>query len=165
LKEYLAALTSYNTWANSGILKFVSAAGEERSSIVQQSSFPTIRKTVLHMLDAQHIWYSRLNGISPADWPGKNFTDTTMNACEKLVESSCDFQVYANNLTPADLDKVITYHSIKGEPFQNTITQIIAHVMNHGTFHRGQLITMLRESGHTDLASTDMITWFRETGK
>ncbi len=165
MKEYLVALTAYNTWANTGILKFVMAAGEERALILQQSSFPTIRKTVLHMLDAQHIWHDRLHGISPVDWPGKNFTDTTVNACEKLVKSSIDFQDYAHSLTSSDLERVIDYHNLKGDAFQNTITQIIAHVMNHGTFHRGQLITMLRGAGHTDLASTDMISWFREPDK
>ena len=165
MNEYLVSLTSYNTWANSRILNFVTAAGEERTSILQLSSFPTIRQTVLHILDAQHIWYGRLHGISPADWPGKNFTDTTVDACQRLIESSHDFQVYADSLSPSDLEKVITYHTIKGAVFQNTITQIMVHVMNHGTFHRGQLITMLRGAGHTDLASTDMIAYFRETGK
>ena len=165
MKEYLVSLTAYNSWANMRILKFVTEAGEDRSGLMQSSSFSTIRQTVLHILDAQFVWFSRLHGVSPTDGPGKNFSGTAVDACMKLVESSKEFETYVASLSDADLQVLISYKTIKGDPFTSKIYEILAHAMNHGTYHRGQLITMLRGAGFTDLASTDLIVFFREQQK
>lgn len=162
MKDYLVLLTAYNRWANGKILNFISAAGEDRAGMVQNSSFSTIRQTVLHLLDAQVIWFGRLHGISLLDWPGKDFKETTLAACTQLIDNSKKFENFAGKLTETELSNVISYKNIKGDQFESPVWQILAHVMNHGTYHRGQLITMLRVSGYTDLSSTDIIDYFRE---
>ena len=62
------------------------------------------------------------------------------------------------------LTESVSYQNIRGQDFNNTVGQIIAHVMNHGTFHRGQIITMLRGAGYKDLKQTDLIAFFRVSG-
>jgi len=165
MKDYILSITTFNTWANTRILNFVAAAGEDRAEMIQVSSFPSIRKTVLHILDAQTIWMSRLEGESPLVWPLTEFAGSTLDACKQLVESSREFETFTARLSEQDLTATIDYKTIKGDPFRNTIVHILMHVMNHGTFHRGQLITLLRGAGFTDLASTDMIAFFREQAK
>ena len=163
LNNYLKDLTAYNTWANMKILKFVEEAGEEKSVLPQQSSFPSIRKTVLHIWDAQSIWFNRIHGVSPQVWPPVPFEGNTMMACQGLLESSREFEALVGKFKTEDIHKSITYQTLKGDEFQNTIFQIIVHLMNHSTFHRGQLITMFRGAGFAEFSATDMIAYFRES--
>jgi len=162
MKDYLIQLTEYNVWANRKMEGFVIAAGEANSILPQQSSFPTIRETVIHIWDAQSIWLDRLHNIEITDWPGKTFSGTTAEAVAALVANSTTWVDFVHSLDVAVLGKSVWYKNIKGDEFSNTYVQIIAHVMNHGTYHRGKLVTMLRGTGFTSLASTDLIGFLRE---
>lgn len=162
MNEYLIYLTAYNSWANKKIKGFIMEAGEEMTLKMQSSSFPTIQQTILHILDAQTIWFSRLQGISPVSWPGQSFNGTSADACEMLIESCQHYEKYVKELTEKELMHNIGYRNMKGDAFIAPVQQILVHVMNHGTFHRGQLVTMLRGAGFTNLSSTDMIAYFRE---
>jgi uncharacterized damage-inducible protein DinB len=51
---------------------------------------------------------------------------------------------------------------MKGIEFKSAVDEILFHVVNHGTFHRGQMITMLRELGYTSFPSQDLIAFTRE---
>ena len=62
----------------------------------------------------------------------------------------------------AFLTEQIDYKTMKGDAYSNTAEEILVHVINHGTFHRGQVITMLRELGFTQFPSTDLITFLRQ---
>jgi uncharacterized damage-inducible protein DinB len=66
-------------------------------------------------------------------------------------------------LPDENFENGIDYTNIKGAPFSNKIMHIIAHVMNHSSYHRGQIITMLRGAGYTNPGSTDLIVYFRES--
>ena len=79
-KYHLQELCRYNTWANRKILGFIEEAGEERCLKTQESSFGTIKETLIHILDAQHIWLERLRGRSPQVWPGAGFTGNSARA-------------------------------------------------------------------------------------
>jgi len=70
--------------------------------------------------------------------------------------------MYVINKDKKDLEKELSYKSVKGEPFTNRISHVIQHVVNHSTFHRGQIITMLRNAGVTELFPTDFIAFERE---
>ena len=60
-----------------------------------------------------------------------------------------------------DAGRLIDYKSFAGEPFTNTLGQIVQHVVNHGTYHRGQVATMLRQLG-AQAISSDLICFYRE---
>ena len=55
----------------------------------------------------------------------------------------------------------ITYRNMKGEEFCQPLYQIIHHLFNHMTYHRGQLVTMLRQAGAEQIPGTDFIAWAR----
>ena len=160
--QHLEALVQYNTWANQKLVAVIVEAGEENSEIVQKSSFPTIRKTLLHIFDAQEIWMNRLNGISPLEWPDLSVDHTTEQIGKRLLESSKGFESFIANLTESDTAKIINYQNIKGVAFSNSIFEIVTHIMNHGTYHRGQLVTMLRGAGWDQIPATDLIAYYRE---
>jgi uncharacterized damage-inducible protein DinB len=66
------------------------------------------------------------------------------------------------SLGPAGLHRIIEYKSMNGQPSASPFWQMIVHVVNHGTYHRGQVATMLRQLEAQPAESTDMIVFFRE---
>lgn len=144
---------------------FVEHAGEDRCMLKQESSFGTVKETLIHIRDAQYIWLGRLQGHSPDAWPGNGFSGTSLQAAADLVESSVQWESFVGGIHVERLGETVSYKNIRGQEFSNTIGQIIAHVMNHGTFHRGQIITMLRGAGYKDLKQTDLIAFFRVSGQ
>ena len=162
--NHLQDLCRYNEWANGMMADFVAQAGEERCVMVQESSFGTIKETLIHMWDAQYIWLERLGGRSPDQWPGQNFNGSCMQITEGLKENSRQWVKLAEDLRPEQAAALISYRNLRGSEFHNTTGQIITHVMNHGTFHRGQVVTMLRNAGFKDLKQTDLIAFYRLQG-
>lgn len=162
---HLLQLTAYNAWANRRIGQYLQAAGPTVADEPITSSFPTIRKTFYHLWDAQVIWHQRLRGVSANAWPSHGFTGTLTDAINAVNHSSDEFVRYCENLTENDARTDISFHALDGTAFHNTAEEIILHVVNHGTFHRGQIITMLRNAGFTAVGSTDLIRYYREVAR
>ncbi|HMT27914.1 MAG TPA: DinB family protein [Bacteroidia bacterium] len=162
MKKYFLDLVSYNAWANRRMTELIICAGEEAATSIHKSSFPSIKETLFHIWDAEGIWLKRLKGESLDSWPSKNFIGNTFEGCEELVRGSRDFVSYVELMNESELSQMIHYTNIKGVAFSNTVTEILGHVMNHSTFHRGQIVTMLRAVDFSDLKSTDLVTFFRE---
>ena len=162
IPDYTRILAAYNSWANRKLIAVISETGEENSMLEQKSSFNTILKTVLHISDAQEIWLYRLHGESPSGRPGGEFHGNIFDACALLQVSSDKLEQYVAHLDGSALNEVIRYKNIKGDPFESTVFEIISHVVNHGSYHRGQLVTMLRNIGVSDLPATDLIVYYRE---
>lgn len=157
----LPKLMHYNFWANQIITGYVLKAGETIADIEQAGSFPTVRKTLLHIWDAQFIWLSRLHGTSLSEFPSKSFKGNLQDGCDGLLKSSQQFIDYVESLN-GNYDTVFTYQTLDGKKFENTVSDIIIHAMNHGTYHRGQLINLLRGAGFTEVGSTDYMRFCRK---
>jgi uncharacterized damage-inducible protein DinB len=160
----LQLLSEYNHWANSRICSWIREAGETVADQEVTSSFPSIRKTLYHLWDAQAIWMLRLKGESPNAWPSHSFKGNIDEATEAIIASSLEFVRFCSDLQPGDEDKQVTFRSLDGTAYHNSTAEIVLHVMNHSTYHRGQLITMLRSAGFTAVGSTDLIRYYREKG-
>jgi uncharacterized damage-inducible protein DinB len=162
MREHLLHLSHYNLLANQKLLSFI----PEDSFIWERevkSSFKTIASTILHITDAQDIWLSRINGQSPSKWSGSDRqVQSPSDIGDLLIQSSHRFFLFIDSQLPTFPTKIIQYENMKGITYSNTVEEIVAHAMNHSTFHRGQVITMLRELGVDKLDSTDMISFFRE---
>lgn len=159
MKPLILQYAQYNVWANERVAGFIN---EEWVDIEMKSSFSTIRKTLYHLWDAQHIWLSRLNGLPVSGGPGKTFTGSFKEACSLLVLSSKELVAFIEKKEESFLLREISYENLQKATFTNKVYEMIMQTCNHATFHRGQLITMLREAGATELKSTDMITFLRE---
>jgi uncharacterized damage-inducible protein DinB len=162
MQNHLLTLTQYNHWANERVSKLILEAGEEKSDLFIASSFPSIRKTLFHIWDAQVIWLLRLEGKSLNTWPSHSFTGNLSEALNGFKENSLEFVRFFEKELENDSQRLIEYHSTDGTAFHNSVEEILMHVMNHSTFHRGQIISMLRIAGFDKVVSTDMIRFFRE---
>ena len=161
LKQHL----TYNLWANERIGHLLMALDDVLLNAEKKSSFPSISKTVLHIWDAETIWLTRLKGGTLKDWPSKSFSGNKAEMLKGLVNRSTEILQFIGEKGEVFHQEIIQYKNMKGEPYENTVEEILYHLVNHGTYHRGQIITLLRDSGVTQLVSTDLIAWFREHRK
>jgi uncharacterized damage-inducible protein DinB len=153
---------SYNLWANERIGHLLMAQDESVLYAEQKSSFASIAKTVFHIWDAEVIWLTRMKGGTLSDWPSKKFTGGKAEMLKGFINSSTEMLGFIKEKGEPFIEQKISYKSMKGDPFESTVEEILFHVVNHGTYHRGQIITMLHEQGVKQMVSTDLIVWFRE---
>jgi uncharacterized damage-inducible protein DinB len=157
LKQHL----EYNHWANGKIADFLLKADENIFDAEVKSSFPSLRKTVYHIWDAEILWFQRLNGESLLKWPSDNFTGTKEEALKAFVAHSAQFAQFIASKDASYYESIVTYKNTSGIEYKTAVDGIIMHVVNHGCFHRGQIVTMLRTLGFTELSSTDLIIYLR----
>lgn len=125
------------------------------------SSFSSLYKTVLHMWDAESIWWQRMKLQERIIRPGENFKGTLKDIANGLLGQSKQWEEWVSQASELALDHVFQYSTFSGEQFKQPTWQMLLHVFNHGTYHRGQLINMLRQLGIEKLPSTDFIEWAR----
>ncbi|MES2622682.1 MAG: DinB family protein [Bacteroidota bacterium] len=159
LQKHLA----YNLWANTNFAEALKHTEEELFDKEVASSFPSLQKTVCHMWDAESIWLSRINGVSPSVWPSQTFNGTRDQCLDGFLDISknlSDFFVGKDNTFCA---QTISFKTMHGDDASETIEGIIFHVVNHGSFHRGQLATMLRALGINQVPVSDLIRYLRQS--
>ena len=158
MKTLLHQYTSYNIWANTQfgiLLKDLDLALLDKEVI---SSFPSLRKTVFHIWDAELIWLSRMKKQVVAWPPSAQYKDPSI---DEFVNASKAFDEFVRLEDDDFLKGTTTYKNTKGIEFSNPNSGIIMHCMNHSTFHRGQLVTMLRTVGITKIPQTDLIAFLK----
>lgn len=157
-KKLLVQYVHYNHWGNKRIADVLVKLDPALLDKEVKSSFPSLRKTVHHIWDAELAWTARLKQ-EPVNWPPTAQFESP--AIDEYVNTSENFVEYIGSKDEDFINASTTYKNNKGEPCTTPNHGIIMHCMNHSTFHRGQLITILRELGISDLPPTDMIFFLR----
>jgi uncharacterized damage-inducible protein DinB len=125
------------------------------------SSFGSLRDTLAHVYGAEWIWLERFQGQSPSALPDvTQFQDVT-SLKEKWLEHEARLLGFVGSLEQEDLDRVIEYKTLKFGAYRNPLWQSMQHVVNHGTYHRGQVTTLLRQLGAQPVL-TDLMHFYRE---
>jgi uncharacterized damage-inducible protein DinB len=161
MKELLKQYASYNVWASQKIVDIIILLPEESQQKVVPSSFDTLYKTILHMWDAESIWWQRMKMQERIMIPTENFKGNMQELTSGLLLQSKQWEEWVSSASDLSLDHVFQYQNTKREVFKMPVYQMVHHVFNHGTYHRGQLINMLRQLGMEKLPSTDFSTWAR----
>jgi uncharacterized damage-inducible protein DinB len=152
---------SYNEWANTRIADLLLAIDDNLYFQVMKSSFPSLAKTVLHIADSQQIWLRRMQGENITAWPSANFQGTKRDSLLSLIQSSKDLVTFITSKDESFLSTPYSYKNLKGEPCTDPVEDTLFHIVNHNSYHRGQIITMLRELNVAPLVSTDLIHYLR----
>ena len=106
------------------------------------------------------LWLERWHGRSPDGLPPGEFPDlASIRVRWQEIENA--LLKFVRALSAPELERVIHYHNTKGNPFSDRMWQMLQHLVNHGTYHRGQITTLLRQLGATPVA-TDLIAFYRE---
>jgi uncharacterized damage-inducible protein DinB len=124
-------------------------------------SFPSIGKTLMHIWDAQHIWYRRLHGESPTAFLSHSWTGDLDEMYNGIIGSSQDFVQFVNSLAVYELMEVMRYTTMSYGPQSSKRYEMLLHVFNHSMYHRGQCVTMARTLEIEMIPPTDLIKYLR----
>lgn len=151
----------YNIWANNRLINNLLDLDNELIERELVSSYPTIRATILHIWFAEIGWLSRLNGNG---WEATKVTNFSGNIEELFKAWQDTSEAFKNFVASVELEKEIEFEH-KGEKFSIPSSEIIQTVFNHGSYHRGQVVMMMRQLGITQIVQTDYIEWVREKAR
>lgn len=160
-KKYFIELSEYHIWANDRVCDWLDKISEEQWNQPLVSSFSSIYETILHLAWAENIWVERLQKFSKIEINREAFNGSKGDLIKLWKEISLSFKKLIEDM-PEDLfQKNLLFKNTKGIEYDQPYYQLLAHIINHTTYHRGQVVTMLRQVGFTDVNSTDMTNYFR----
>lgn len=165
MKTILKQYASSNKWANQRIIAVALELPEEVLTMERTGSFSSIHKTLLHIWDAESGWWQRLKLEEKMILPSAHFKGTTRDIADAILRQDDLYEQWVYNSTPAGIDHVMQFYNSKREPVKMHVSQLLLHVFNHSTYHRGQLVNQLREAGLTNLPSTDFFYWLKTAKK
>jgi uncharacterized damage-inducible protein DinB len=161
MKELLHQYAAYNVWANKILIDRIGKLNEEQLHKEIASSFPSIYKTVLHMWQAEDIWWQRLKLVENPTYLSENFTGDFNEAVAGLAKQSQQWAAWVDTANENQITHVFAFIRNK-EEYKMKVNDMLLHLFNHATFHRGQLVTLLRQLGETEkIPSTDFSTFSR----
>jgi uncharacterized damage-inducible protein DinB len=149
LADYLRRQFIYDRWANREVLTVLRAGAADERSL----------QLMAHIFSAERLWLERLKQqpqTSPV-WPTSDLAQCEAQAAELARK----WHEYLEPITSGDLSETISYKNSKGEPWTNTLGDVLTHVLMHSAYHRGQIASHMRERGHTP-AYTDFIHAVRQ---
>ena len=162
MKKVFVQYAAYNVWANQRIADCITKLSEEQVNRVLVSSFTSIYATILHLWDAEAIWWQRLKMQEQLEIPGTAFTGTAVELCNNLLKQSKQWKDWTDLATEAAMEHEFIYRNTKKEQFKQPVHEIMMHLFNHQSYHRGQLVTMFRQVGFTEIPNLDYISFVRK---
>jgi len=160
MKQLFISYTSYNHWANKQLTSAIDMLTEEFCHTEIVGSFPSLYDTIRHLWHAEFLWWQRVNGITPTALPTLA-SESTLDLMNALLDQGKEWEIWAENLTDEQLLESITYTNMKGETFTSSLWQILQHIFNHASYHRGQVVMILRQLGVFSIPNTDYIAYCR----
>jgi len=162
MKELLAQLAAYNLWADQRILDTINSLDEEKQHRTLASSFKSLYDTTFHIWNSSSVWWQRMKLQERIIAPSESFKGNMQELSQHLLQQDQLWLDWVNNATDAAIEHVFQYYNSKKEYFKQPVFQVMAHVFNHNTYHRGQLVTMLRQLGVEKIPDTDLIIFTRK---
>ncbi len=157
---YVIEHFAYNKWANDRTAEAIRSLSAEQAHRHLGSSFPTIAATAAHIASAEWIWLRRWKGESPTSHPGWATQAALDVVFAKFAEIEAERAAWLATLTEADIDRVVGFRLLNGHEDHQRLSSQLMHLVNHSTYHRGQIAGMIRQVGGTPL-STDLIAYRR----
>lgn len=155
-------LFAYDRWASRRILDTVSKLTHDQFTRDLGSSHPSVQATLAHLLAANWVWLERWGGRSPSGLPDAGWDVDTFEALRvKWTEVENAQREFVEGLADEELEHPLSYRNTRGEPFEQPLWQLLRHAVNHASYHRGQVVTMLRQLG-AEAVSTDLVLFHRE---
>ena len=164
MKTVLHQFAAYNLWANSALCACIQDLPPEVQTQQVVSSFTSLQATLLHMWDAENIWWQRMKLQELVVRPSDDFKGATPAVIKGLLDTSKQWADWVQEALPHMLAHEFIYQTSKKEKFKQPVYQMLLHLFNHSTYHRGQLVTLLRQLQADAIPATDFIVWSRSHG-
>ena len=158
----LKTMFAYNQWANERLLAIVEQLSPEQYRKEVGSSHGGMHGTLAHLAGAEDVWLKRWKGepvsgiLKADDLPS---FDALRAHWSGIAEGMRQFSESLRS--DEAIEREVVYRDLKGNEYRQPLYQLVQHLINHSTFHRGQVVTLLRQLGAKPVA-TDMVVFFRE---
>jgi uncharacterized damage-inducible protein DinB len=163
VKDHFALMANYNAWANTRLYRMASQLSDEQYRRDVSAYFKSLHGTLNHLLAADRIWLRRLTGTGVAptrldailneDLAG--LTEARRAEDERLIR-------FVESLTDEQFEATIEYRMFNGSQQQQKLREVLAHLFNHQTHHRGQAHAILTALGMKEPESLDVLWMMRE---
>jgi len=158
-KEF-SRLYVYDEWATN---KLIDAAEKVDSAKIEKdlgTSFGSLHGTLVHIFGAQFIWLARWKGSTPTGLPKVEEIPNLAELKNRWQKLRVEFREFLNSKSEDQLQQVFSYKDLKGNQWSEPLYQQIQHVLFHSMYHRGQVVTLLRQLGEVP-PQTDLIAYYR----
>jgi uncharacterized damage-inducible protein DinB len=163
MKELLTQYANYNIWANKRMIDALLKLTPEQLDRHIESSFSSIRKTAYHSWGAEDVWWQRIQLIENWRYVGNDLDTPIEEVCEKWAKVSNDLKLFIEKqYDDAAFEHVFQYYDSEKVSWKQQVGHVLHHVFNHATYHRGQIITMLRQVGESKIPYTDFMGFVRK---
>ena len=161
-KDYFKEAAEYNLWANTIVCSWLEQINDEQWTRETVSSFNSIQQTVLHLISAEKAWLERFKKNPNIVWLQNEFKGSKEDHIKLWKETSTELKSFIDAFDENDLDTNLDFKRLNGDAYSMPFYQLFAHVVNHATYHRGQLVTMLRQVGFSNVSATDLLGIYRK---
>jgi uncharacterized damage-inducible protein DinB len=158
----LQTLLDYHYWARDRVLDAAEKLTPEQFTRDLGSSFKSVRDTLVHAYSAEWAWQSRWRSVSPTSHLKVDDYPDVPTIRVQWSDLETNIRGFFADLGEDGLARVIEYKMFNGQPGATPFWQMVQHMVNHASYHRGQVTTMLRQLGAAPAKSMDMIGFFRE---
>ncbi len=158
MHDDLSSLFAYNRWANDRVVQAARALSPDQYVQEPVPGWTSVRATLVHVADATVIWSRRLRGEPVAARATEEAYPTLDDAIQLLAHGQDAFEQLLPTFTAERLATVWSYHNFQDQEMSLPIWAVLRHVVNHATYHRGQVASKLKRLG-VEPASTDFVVW------
>jgi uncharacterized damage-inducible protein DinB len=142
LKEYITQVYEYSYWANQRYLKVAESLNRDQLNKPQGHSWGDVHSVLLHMLSSETVWLKRWNGEAPTHHLDPAGYPTVAAVKSAWAQAEADMRAFIGSQTEQSLQAIVAYSNFAGEKFRVPLWQMLMHVANHETHHRGELAAM-----------------------
>lgn len=155
-------LINFHYWARNLMLEALEPLSLEQFTQELGGSFGSVRNTIVHTLSAECVWLLRWNGENPPGMLAPGGYPDLAAVRHAWTDNEAKMRQFFEPLDEAGLQKVIPYKTFAGLETASPLWQMLQHVVNHASYHRGQITTLLRQLGAAPPKGTDLIAYYRE---
>ncbi len=160
-RDYFLQLADYTLWVNSIVIGWLNQIDDLHWSQILPSSFTSIQQTTLHLVSAEKIWLDYWQEVANPVFLSTQFVGTKEDLIQLWMQTSATLQAFIHTYPEAKYQQQVRINW-RGVAWEMSFWQTFAHFINHATYHRGQVVTLLHQIGFTDLTSTDLATFLRK---
>jgi len=157
----IRSLFAFNDWANARTFDAIGALSIDQLTKDLGASFPSVLLTAAHIVGAEWIWLQRWISSGPSGFPEWAKTPELGDVRTRLRDVEHDRANYLSGLPESAATSVVAFKLLNGTEDRQPLDVMARHVVNHSTYHRGQIAAFLRQLG-VKPPSTDLILYARE---
>jgi uncharacterized damage-inducible protein DinB len=160
-KKYFMELAAYNNWADNTAMEWLHQITDEQWNQVITSSFSSIKQTAIHIASAEKIWVDFWEKVPDPVYLSGEFKGTKNDLIAIWEKASAALKFFVEKNPEENYRQHITFKYPRGGEGAMEFWQTFSHIINHSTYHRGQLVTLLRQAGFAKFSSIDLATYYR----